>query len=225
MDDIIDELTKELANAPMTDMPVLHKRATTDPRFVFQKTDDELLLVYTPDKGARFIDERLSEYGEEGEELRIRGVFYFRRQDVKDIDALDASKRTFVLGCVTKEHTGYYKVESRMLGINVNLFIAKEVDVDLRWFEPLYVYDYGSVTVFDKINKVVVEDVFIGGDHESEPYLLILGRRLSSSSLISESWGITGICVLKISSAIISPSCQIRRRGLTRMWSVGRRTP
>lgn len=166
MDDIIDELIKELAGAAEGDLPVPYKRATTDSRFVFRKTDDELLLVYTPDKGAKFVDERLAEHGEEDEELKIRGVFYFRREDVKDIDAPDASKRTFVLGRVMKEHSGYYKVESRVLGIKVNLFIAKGVDVDLGWFEPLYVYDYGSVTVFDKINRVVDEDVFIGGDHE-----------------------------------------------------------
>ena len=124
MNDIIDEMINELENSQGSDEPVMRKRAANDSRFVFRWTDDELLLVYTPDKGAKFVDERLTEYGEEDEELIIRGVFYFRRQDVKDIDAPDASKRTFLLGQVTKEHSGYYKVESRVLGINVNLFIA-----------------------------------------------------------------------------------------------------
>lgn len=160
------ESDKKSDMAGKIDYLSMQNRIVSTKRFVFRKTGANLLLIYTPDKGAKFVDEKLSVHGDGENEIQIKGVLHFRRQDVKDIDTPDVTKRTFLFGQVTVEYPDYYKVEHRVLGIDVNLFISKNISPNMVWFSPLYVYEYGAVTVFDKINKIVSEDIFIGGTHE-----------------------------------------------------------
>lgn len=54
----------------------------------------------------------------------------------------------------------YYKIESKILGIDISIFFYKDIDLSTKYFTAIR-----NISVFQKINNVVKEDLYIGGDH------------------------------------------------------------
>lgn len=143
------------------------KRRRAEPRFALKASEDgkSLLLVYSPDNGVDFVDAKFQGDNEDAT-IGIKGIFTFRREDVLDIGGADKTIRTFVLGVSDTSCPDYWRVDARKLDLRNDVLLAKDSIPKLKWFAPLYIYQFGNVTVLDKIDKLVSEDIVIGGTHE-----------------------------------------------------------
>lgn len=156
-----DELVPDFLAEP-TEAPYIRPKGVEP--LEIKKTPGELLLVYSPKNGAKFVDERI----ELEEECRVAsGCFTFRCEDVKDLNSSSIGSRTFVLGRTDAEHVGYYKVSGRTLEILHDVYIGVDAEVDSYWFTPYDNTSSSRMSVFKKVSQLIDEDIFIGGDAEN----------------------------------------------------------
>ena len=130
--------------------------------WVIEGDDKILKLTYSPHKGAQFIDY------ETREDLVCElagGVFCIRREDVLDAMSSQIASRSIAIGRTNKEWPDYYRIEGRILGIDHHVYIGKEAEVDIGWFFPVKVNAKRSI--FQKIDRLISEDVYIGGPSEN----------------------------------------------------------
>lgn len=129
-----------------------------------KKSSAELLLVYSPRNGAKFVDEKIRDE----EECRVASsCFVFKREDVKDLDSMNIGSRTFVLGRSDAEHAGYYRVLGRTLDIPHDVYIHVNAQVESHWFTPYDNTSSSRMSVFKKVSRLIDEDIFIGGEVEN----------------------------------------------------------
>lgn len=121
-----------------------------------------LKLVYSPLKGARFIDKETACGGTC--ELAMR-VFCIKREDVLDVDKSDVTSRTIVLGRVEDEMPGYYRILARILGLEHDIYIDIDAEVEIWWFFPVKIN--ARLSIFQKLDRLIGEDVYIGGAAEN----------------------------------------------------------
>lgn len=146
------------------DRPEMHEEYTrpagVDP-FVITKTEKELLVVYSPKNGAAFVDENIRINGE----CRVAsGVLIFKQDDVKDFGSQNIGSRTFVLARQTHDPQGYYLMPGRVLDIPHNVLFSIDAEVCMDWFTPL---ESGArLSIFQKISRLIDEDIIIGGNDE-----------------------------------------------------------
>lgn len=134
--------------------------------FVIKKMGSELLLIYSPQNGAAFVDENVQNDGE----CRVAGgIFVFRKEDVKDFGSNSIGSRTFIMARMISEQQGYYVTLGRVLDIPHNVSFYKDVEINMEWFTP---WDSGArLSVFQKISRLIDEDIVIGGkDDKAIPY-------------------------------------------------------
>ena len=134
-------------------------------RLSFRTDADTLILVYTPDDGAGFIDEKFNEAKGEEFVFTVKRLFHFNREDALDLNSENKSSRSFRFGHIDRENREYYRVNDGVMNIRNGLLLHKSVEVDPEWFAPIISYKYGVINVFDKIDKLVNEEIIIGGPH------------------------------------------------------------
>ncbi len=121
------------------------------------KDNDRLLLEYTSrEHDDVWIDEKLNRDGR----VRIkRNVFVFLPEHLIDNpDAIGNDGKTFVLGTVVD---GYYKIDREILGLKHDLLLDK----DMYIYEKTFVAT-GNISIFRKIDRLIKEQIIIGGDRE-----------------------------------------------------------
>ncbi len=164
MDVISDnDVARDGSILPFPDVPADYAPSVN--KLAIKIDGNRIILVYKPQNGVEFIDENFR--GDDGStDIKIKRVFTFRRGDIIDLNAEYKTARSFVLGRICAESPNYFKIEGRVLDINNNLLICKDAQVSIDWFSPINSYRYGVITVFDKIDHLIKEDIIIGGDHE-----------------------------------------------------------
>ena len=159
----------------------IRKRAQS--RFVIEKCERDLLLVYSPKDGAEFVDEFVSAVKEEEQRRLIHsefadwmnpflrhdeegtpyisigsGAFHFYISDVVDPMSDDKDARTFRLGILGED--GYYVIPKTTLCIKDDLKIHSSVEIDILFFlTPVC-----NVPILQRIDKIVNEPIIVGGD-------------------------------------------------------------
>lgn len=130
--------------------------------FVIKKDGDELLLVYSPKRGAQFVDMNIDLY----DECRVAGgVFVFKKGDVKDLGAKFIGSRTFLLGKRDPANPDYFRMPKRLLEIKHDLLFFVDMEITPNWFFP---YQVGaSLSVFQKVARLIHEEIIIGGPKEN----------------------------------------------------------
>ena len=124
------------------------------------KNEDLLLLKYTDDDGwndPKWVDSRLKERGK----VTLRRCFTFEPRDlVPKSDSIDLSDEyyTFVLGAT---EGGYYKIDKRILGLNDDLLLWKQMGIKSKTFIA-----FRDISIFRRIDKLIDEQIVIGGDKD-----------------------------------------------------------
>jgi hypothetical protein len=127
--------------------------------------NDSLLLEYSPHREEpTWIDTLF----ENNEVLRIKKTFFFNVNDliIEDLETADLVAeydamgiRCFLLG--TSEGK-YFKISKEKLDIKHDLFLSKELKITEKTFLA-----QKNISVFGKIDDIIDENIFIGGDNES----------------------------------------------------------
>ncbi|MBR4347617.1 MAG: DUF4263 domain-containing protein [Fibrobacter sp.] len=123
-----------------------------------KKQDDKIVLKYFPERGEGtfFITENFEKKGRHS----LKGVFVFEQRDVLEFDDLIY---VFCLGKLNND--GYFDIESRILRLNHNLRIHKDVVINAKTFFETCRNRHFSV--FSELDKIIKRDMIIGGDKES----------------------------------------------------------
>lgn len=124
-----------------------------------------LLLKYYPDNGTKWIYDNFSE----DKPVSIKKTFYFEEDNLytveeKDELGYDEDFITFKFGDLVGE---YYKINADVLSIDTNLFIYADINITDKMFIA-----YRNISIFRKINKIVREDIYIGGAKENLPIIV-----------------------------------------------------
>lgn len=135
-------------------------------RLAIKYEPDRLIIVYSPMNGVDFIDINLQGSRGEEAEQKIKRIFSFRRSDAIDLGDSNKASRSFVLGKTDPENSEYYRIDGRILNMDNDLLIYKRTKIDINWFAPIQSYKYGVITIFDKIDRLVSENIVIGGNLE-----------------------------------------------------------
>jgi len=140
---------------------------------IIQK-ETQLLLKYDPDfprDDVNWIDETLTEKGF----VQIARVFTFQPLHIvpdPNVAADETERRIFVLGELDQE---YYKIDKDILNLQFDLLLDKAMKVNKKTFVAT-----GNISVFNKIDNLVSEQIVIGGDYENAIPIIEFERLLNS---------------------------------------------
>lgn len=141
---------------------ITYKRPKGVPPFAIRKEGNELLFVYSPRNGAKFVDENIVR----NNECSVAGgVFSFIKDDVKDLGSEYIGSRTFILGVINSKDADYYRLSGRLLSIEHDLLFYKDIEVDIEWFLPYSVN--ARLSIFQKVSRLIDEEIIIGGPREN----------------------------------------------------------
>lgn len=139
------------------------------------KKENQLLLEYVPDNlrgdGVSWIDTSLKENGD----VTIAGLFTFESKDIlRDPQLIsdEEDRRVFVLGV---PEDNYFKVDKEILGLQFDLLLDKAMKINKKTFVAT-----GNISIFNKIDKLVSEQIVIGGDYENAIPVIEFERLLKS---------------------------------------------
>mgnify|MGYP005862856999 CR=1 FL=1 len=125
----------------------------------FIRERDRLILGYEPDFGNdSWVDEKLSEDGQ----VTVAKIFTFERSSLlseEESERIDGGRYCFVLGI---KENGYFRISKDVLGLNNDLFISQDFPIGKKTFIASR-----GISIFRKIDRLVSEQVYIGGPHES----------------------------------------------------------
>lgn len=118
--------------------------------------DNNLILKYSTDNP--WVLDKLR--NEEDISLR-KGSFTFLKSDLREQSQIDDNdddgvELEFILGILADDQ--YFKIEGRKLGITQDTYIQKDAEVSERFFVGVR-----DTSIFQKISRIVTEDIFIGG--------------------------------------------------------------
>ena len=126
------------------------------------KKGDQLLFEYEPDNfqgdGVSWIDTSLKENGD----VTIARLFTFESKDIlinPQLISDEDDHRVFVLGIL---EDNYFKVDKEILGLQFDLLLDKAMKINKKTFVAT-----GNISIFNKIDKLVSEQIVIGGDYEN----------------------------------------------------------
>ncbi len=123
------------------------------------KKNKRLLLKYTPRySDENWIDEKLKEHGE----ITIIRIFDFLPEHLTDAlepTGWESSGKTFILGTVLD---GYYQIDLEILGLQYDLLLDKDMNITDKTFVAA-----GRVSIFRKIDRLVKEQIVVGGSREN----------------------------------------------------------
>ena len=124
----------------------------------FQKYNNLLILEYQSDIGNPWAFKKL----ENDEEITLKNTFTFSINDLYSLDVDDLSKDDyskpleFVLAHIENE---YFRIDPKILGTAISIFIHKDIMLSHKYFTA-----ERNISIFRKINEVVKEDIYIGGE-------------------------------------------------------------
>lgn len=120
-----------------------------------KKRNKQIILIYKPDRqDTSFIEDSFRDKGF----FFLKRIFYFEKSDVLEHDDF---KYVFLLG---ELKDNYYKICSKILEMNHNLFIHKDIDVKNKTFFSLC--RGRNFSVFFELSKILKRDVVIGGSQK-----------------------------------------------------------
>lgn len=127
-----------------------------------KKEQQKLLLEYSSDdRGLPWVHTKLKE----DDEVTLRKTFTFTEEDIlekkesPDHDDDYHDDIVFVLG---KKEKNYYRLEARILGIRNDLYLAEDMDITPKTFIA-----HRDISIFGRIDDLVSESIYIGGDAEN----------------------------------------------------------
>lgn len=120
-----------------------------------ERNDNLLILEYEPDH------DWVSDKFEKGESISLKETFRFSKDDLYISDSNKSSKIQLPIEFVLARLKGeYFKIDGRILSINMSLFIHKGISISIKFFTAVK-----NISIFKKINQVVSEDIYIGGEN------------------------------------------------------------
>ena len=124
-----------------------------------KRYNDQILLIYTAElASAKWVDDKLKTTGS----VTFQRIFTFdyeRLINNDDLDFLLDDDRAFILSNLEGD---FFKVDKDILGIKHDLFLSKEMKIDINTFVA-----YRNISIFRKIDDLVDESIVIGGGGEN----------------------------------------------------------
>lgn len=133
----------------------------------FYKKENLLLLHYDPRDGVSWIKHRF----EKLETIPLKKTFLLSSHNLTengqeelnynyDENPFDGDGYVnFILGELIDD---YYKFDRQILGLDNNLFIFKDIEIRIDFFTASQ-----NISVFGKIDRLVKEDIYIGGENKN----------------------------------------------------------
>lgn len=119
----------------------------------FTRQNSELILILAPD-GIE-IQAVLNEL-DKGEDWHVCRCFSVNKKHLRKEDP-DENELYFCVGTVQAEYT---HIDNEILGIDHDFYFSNDIKLDKRHFVA-----YRNISVLAKIDEVVEQDVYIGGNH------------------------------------------------------------
>jgi hypothetical protein len=128
----------------------------------FEKKDNQLLLIYQPDRDLNWVGNKLDTDGF----ACIARAFTFVRKDLaKDsVEPPNSDDWVFILGHLKN---GYYQIAAQILGTKHNVLLSSKLPISRKTFIA-----QTNISVFSRIDAVINQPIIIGDD-EVEGYLPI----------------------------------------------------
>lgn len=123
----------------------------------FETNGNELILVYTPERGSEEIKKRL--ISEDG--ILIKKTFFVNRILLREVDDEFDYEDTlrFCIGTVGEHYT---HLDSEVLRTKHSFYFGNEIKLNYRMFIA-----YRDIAILRKIDEVIERDFYIGGDWEA----------------------------------------------------------
>ena len=123
----------------------------------FEKSDNELILCYSPYRGTEYIKNSFSM--DEG--ISIKNTFFvtkslLRKQDDNEFDIVET-----VRFCIGTVEDCYVKIDSEVIGTNHCFYFSTDISLKLKMFIA-----NNKISVLRMIDECVENDVYIGGSWE-----------------------------------------------------------
>jgi len=129
-----------------------------------RKENDKIIVEYMSDQSIRWV---LNEFDAD-KSVTISRIYTFKKENIyyeamelesyDDLDSNDDSIE-FIFGTL---YNDYYKISKETLNTDVDIYISKEINIKDKFFKAVR-----NISIFKKINKIVHEDIYIGGERES----------------------------------------------------------
>lgn len=158
----------------------------------FSEKDDNLLLIYQPDRfnDLRWLDDKLEQEGR----VTLRRTFTFTRDHLESQfspnDAGEEGEKIFVLGALSR---GYYKINKEILGIKHDLMLDRSMKI-----KPGIFIAQRDISVFRKIDKLIDEPIVVGGENEGAIPLTDFERLLKTFPTSTELNHYTGARITRV---------------------------
>lgn len=119
----------------------------------FERQGSELILTLAPE---RIFTHEILDVLNKGEEWRISRSLTVTKKHFRSEDT-DQNELQFCIGTVYDEYT---LIDSDVLGTEHGFYFSNDIKMDKRHFVA-----YRNISILAKIDHVVEQDVYIGGDH------------------------------------------------------------
>jgi hypothetical protein len=130
----------------------------------FRKDNNLLILIYEPDTGdVQWLHDIL----DKERSYLLKRTFHLRQTDLyndspkednnDEFDSYDSAE--FLIGKLVGE---YYCINKEILKTNNKVFLHKNIEVKVELFIAT-----SNISIFDRIDLLVKEDIFIGGEHDN----------------------------------------------------------
>lgn len=130
----------------------------------FKKYKNVLLLEYSPEQNPEWVKFSF----EKNKSIQLRRTFSLSKDDLFIDESIytvenyiEDSSWFFMFGVLVDD---YFKINSNILSIKLNLYIHKRINVTDKFFTA-----YRNISIFSKIEIFVNEDIYIGYDENSLP--------------------------------------------------------
>lgn len=119
----------------------------------FEIIDNQLILVYKPYGGNEWLIEKLKN----NEDYLLKNVFYI----TKDIQYnIEQNKNDKCIRFIIAELDGdYYRLKSTIFDIEHNFYFSKDFNFKMSTFIA-----YDKISIINKIDQIITEDIYIGGE-------------------------------------------------------------
>ena len=127
----------------------------------FRKENNLLILEYQSDLDSPWAFQKLKN----DEKITLKNTFTFFKNDLYSLDIDDLPEDDycepveFILAYLENK---YFRIDSKILGTDISIFIHKDIKLSLKFFTAIK-----NISIFKKINEVVKEDIYIGGERSN----------------------------------------------------------
>ncbi|MCK4591970.1 DUF4263 domain-containing protein [Candidatus Parcubacteria bacterium] len=128
----------------------------------FRVENNLLILIYEPVGNPEWIFKKLRKQ----EAIPIKKTFVFKRKDLfeqsldKNLEEDYDGQARFIFGKLVEDN--YYKIDRNKLDISKDVFIYKDIKITWKFFIASR-----GVSIFRKIDKLLNEDIYIGGEKDN----------------------------------------------------------